>query len=55
MSADQVVHSFDVMGRLHLYHQRVFMKYVHPFLGVPVIHQVILQNEGIPAITLVEI
>ena len=55
MRTHQIVHAFDVMSGFNGFHKRFLLKKIHPFLGVTVIHQKILQNKCVPAIALVQI
>src|SRR5690348_3705091 len=47
--------ALNKMRRFHLYHKWLLVKQVHPLLCIPVIHQEILPDECIPAVTLVQV
>src|SRR5688572_12987312 len=55
MRIEQVVYAFDIMSRLNIQHVFFIMKQVHPLLRVAIVHDKILSNKGIPAITLVQV
>src|SRR5687768_389493 len=55
MCIHQVMHSFDIVPGFHPDHKRLFIKNINPFLRITIIHQEILADKGVPAITLVEV
>ena len=55
MCTHEVVHALDIMSSLYFDHFGIVIENVYPFLAITVIHQKILGNEGIPAVTLIKI
>ena len=55
VGVQQVVKRFDIVAGLHADHDGLFFEEVEPFLGIAVVHEEILADEGVPVIALVEV
>ena len=55
VSVEEVVKRFYIMSCFDADHQGLFFEEVDPFLGVAVIHQEVLADEGVPVIALVQV
>ncbi len=55
VGVEQVMKGLYIMSCLDADHQGLFFEQVEPFLGIAVIHQEVLADEGVPVIALVEV
>lgn len=55
VGVEEVVEGLDVVSSLYADHEGLFLEEVEPFLGVAVVHQEVLTDEGVPVVALVEI